>query len=202
MKQNMKKYILIAGLVVLIITSFVSCKKFLDEKQVSSLTQDYYNNESGLNSLINGLYVYARVKHEWEVNGARLIEPETDAYMTATPANAQMTSGVYGSDVSSIAANNVNNFLGSANSNYAPMGAYPHINNCNIALDIIDNGKPGKFGTDETFRKTRRSEILFLRAWAYYLVSNQLGDVPLLLTPKREDKWHILLSKSKIGRHL
>ena len=67
-----------------------------------------------------------------------------------------MTSAAYGTNVSAIANNNVTNFLGSANSNYAPMGSYPHINNCNIALDIIDNIKPGKFGTDEAYRKTRR----------------------------------------------
>ena len=43
----------------------------------------------------------------------------------------------------------------------APMGAYPHINNCNIALDIIDNIKPGKFGTDETFRKQKEQKFFF-----------------------------------------
>ena len=176
-------------MIIMIIASFSSCKKFLTEKQVATLTQDYYNDENGLNSLINGLYVIARVKHEWEVNGARLIEPETDAYMTSTIANAEMTSATYGTDVSAIAANNMVNFLGSANSNYAPMGIYPHINNCNIALDVIDNIKPGKFGTDETYRKQKRAEITFLRAWAYYLISNQLGDVPLLLTAKREDRY-------------
>ena len=37
MKHNMKKYILIPGLIILIITSFVSCKKFLEEKQVATL---------------------------------------------------------------------------------------------------------------------------------------------------------------------
>src|SRR6188768_2573863 len=132
MKQHMNRNILSIALLTFAILSLGSCKKFLTEKQVASLTQDYYNNESGLNSLINGLYVYARVKHEWEANGARLIEPETDAYMTATPANAQMTSATYGTDVSTIATNNITNFLGSANSNYAPMGGYPHINNCNI----------------------------------------------------------------------
>jgi len=188
MKQRYStKYMVILGLLVSLLTTLISCKKFLTEKQVSSLTQDYYNNEAGLSSLINGLYVIARVKHEWSENGARLIEPETDAYMTSTAANAQMTSANYGTDVSFIAATNMVNFLGSANSNYAPMGCYPQINNCNVALDVIDNIKPGKYGTDETFRKTRRSEILMLRAWAYYLVSNQLGDVPLLLTPNRED---------------
>ncbi len=170
-----------------LLASATSCKKFLEEKQVSNLTQDYYNNENGLTSLINGLYVYARVKHEWEANGGRLIEPETDAYQTATAATARMGAGAYGSDVSTIAVNNVNNFLGAANSSYAPMGAYPHINNCNIALDVIDNIRPGRYGTDSVFRNQRKAEVLFLRAWAYYLVSNQLGDVPLLLTPRRED---------------
>jgi hypothetical protein len=33
----MKKSILISGLVILIITSFVSCKKFLKEKQVAAV---------------------------------------------------------------------------------------------------------------------------------------------------------------------
>jgi hypothetical protein len=41
MKYTKNKYFLIPALVVMIITSFVSCKKFLTEKQVSSLTQDY-----------------------------------------------------------------------------------------------------------------------------------------------------------------
>jgi len=191
----MKKYISI--LAVLIGSSLFSCKDFLEEKQVSSLTQNYYNDESGLNTLINGLYVYARVKHEWDANGARLIEPETDAYMTSTADNAKMGTGVYGSDVSTIASN-VNNFIGTANSTYAPMGAYPHINNCNIALDVLDNIKPGKFGTDATYSSGRRAEILFLRSWAYYLISNQLGDVPLLLAPKREDNGIYNYPKAKI----
>jgi starch-binding outer membrane protein, SusD/RagB family len=195
----MKKYILILS--VLVVSSLVSCKKFLQEKQVSNLTQEYYNTESGLESLINGLYVYARVKHEWDANGAKLIEPETDAYQT-TPSSTniggtRMNVSYYGSD-NSVIAGNVANYLGGANSSSAPMGAYPEINNCNIALDIIDNNKPGKFGSDEKFRTTRRAEILFLRSWAYYLISNQLGDVPLLLTARREDNGIYYFPKAKL----
>jgi hypothetical protein len=37
-----------------------------------------------------------------------------------------------------------------------------------------------------------------LRAWAYYLVSNQLGDVPLLLTPRREDNGIYYFPKAKL----
>ncbi|WP_207426988.1 RagB/SusD family nutrient uptake outer membrane protein [Pedobacter sp. SYSU D00535] len=180
----MKNYIKIIALI--IVGSFASCKDFLEEKQISNLTQAYYNDENGLNSLINGLYVYARVKHEWDGNGSKLIEPETDSYMHTNTNFARIGAAEYGSELTGIAAN-VNNYIGAANASNAPMGAYPHINNCNIALDIIDNIRPGRFGTDETYRKSRRAEVLFLRSWAYYLISNQLGDVPLLLTPTRED---------------
>jgi len=179
----MKKFIVL----LLIIASTISCKDFLVEKQVSTLTQDYYNNEAGLESLIKGLYVYARVKHEWQDNGTKLIDPETDQYMNTAMEYAKSNTSAYGNDVSTVARLNLIAYIGLANSSYAPMGAYPHINNCNIALEQIEKAKPGKFGTDATFAANRKAEILFLRAWAYYLVSNQFGEVPLLLDSKRQD---------------
>lgn len=191
----MKKYILI--LLICTSTLFNSCTDFLVEEQVTNLTQDYFNSENGLESLINGLYVYARIKHEWDANGARLTQAETDAYMTASPAWARMEVGTYGSDVSSIASN-IFNYLGNANAAFAPMGAYPHINNCNIALDIIDNVRPGIFGTNQTYANQRKAEVLFLRSWAFYLVSNQLGDIPLLLTPRRQDDGVYYFPKSSL----
>lgn len=198
MQTRYKKLIVLPAFVLLAISMLFSCKKFLTEKQVASLTQNYYEDENGLNALVNGLYVIARVKHEWDANGAKVIEMESDEYMHVDPAFARMQSTAYGNNTSTIAAQNVNNLLGSANSNYAPMGCYPHINNCNIAMDIIDNIKPGKFGSDDAYRRIRRSEILFLRSWAYYLISNQLGDVPLLLTPKREDNGVYNYPKTKL----
>jgi starch-binding outer membrane protein, SusD/RagB family len=180
------------------IATLGACKDFLEEKQVSSLTQDFYNTETGLESLVKGLYLYSRVKHEWDANGARLIEPETDAYMTVNATYARANASAYGSDVSNIASNMVN-YIGAPNTNTtAPMGAYPHINNCNIALAQIDEAKPGKFGTDPTFNAQRKGEVLFLRAWAYYLISNQLGDVPLLLKPKYEDNGVYYYPKSSL----
>ncbi|ERM83227.1 hypothetical protein P872_17030 [Rhodonellum psychrophilum GCM71 = DSM 17998] len=180
----MKKYIWIIALIAM--GTFNSCQDFLDERQVSNLTQDYYNDQNGLESLINGLYVFARIKHEWDASGSRLTQAETDAYMSSSPAWARVEIGTYGNDLSNVAGN-VFNYLGNANAAYAPMGAYPHINNCNLALDVIENGKPGVFGTDQAFANQRKAEVLFLRSWAFYLVSNQLGDIPLLLTPRRQD---------------
>jgi hypothetical protein len=179
----MKKFIII----LLTIATITSCKDFLEEQPVTRFTQEYYNTEGGLESLITGLYVYARVKHEWDAVGTRLIEPETDAYMTSNIDMARFNSSGYGTDVSTIAGN-VNNFIGARNdAANAPFGAYPTINNCNIALEILEDVKPGKFATDQNLVNTRRGEILFLRSWAYYLISNQLGAVPLLLTANRQD---------------
>ncbi len=174
-------------IILLILTVLSSCKDFLDEKAVTRFTQEYYNTDAGLESLISGIYVFSRSKHEWDAYGTRLIEPETDAYMTSNIEMARYSSSGYGTDVSTIAGN-INNLLGAKNNDdYAALGAYPAINNCNIALDILETIKPGKFATDQTLANTRRGEILFMRAWAYYLISNQLGGVPLLLTPNRQD---------------
>jgi hypothetical protein len=191
--NSMKKFIII-----LLVIGVAGCADFLEEKQVSTLTQDYYKTESGLDALVKGLYVYARVKNEWEANGVRLLEPETDAYQTSAASAARYGAAEYASNVGTIAANNVTNYIGSANAGNAPMGAYPHINNCNIALDLITNSPPGKFGSDATYNATRKAEVLFLRAWAFYLVSNQLGDVPLLLTARREDNGIYYFPKSSI----
>lgn len=191
----MKKYIWILALSVIGILN--SCQDFLEEVQVANLTQDYFNDENGLESLINGLYVYARVKHEWDGNGARLTQAETDAYMTSAATWARMEVGTYGNDLSAVSGN-VFNYLGSANAAFAPMGAYPHINNCNIALDVIENVAPGIFGTDQAFANQRKAEILFLRSWAFYLISNQLGDIPLTLTPRRRDNRIYYFPKSSL----
>ncbi len=191
----MKRYI---SLFLAVIFLF-SCEDFLEEKQVSTLTQDYYNTEGGLDALVKGLYVYLRVKHEWDSNGAKLNDPETDQYQhaAANSAIAKCNSAAFGTDVSTIAGN-ITNYIGSANSSYAPMGAYPHINNCNIALKQIETVKPGRFGTDAAYANQRKAEVLFLRSWAYYLISNQLGAVPLLLEAKTEDNGIYYYPKSDL----
>lgn len=189
----MKKYILI----ILVIVFAGSCKDFLVEKQVNTLKPDYYTTEVGLESLIQGLYVYARVKNEWDANGVKLVEPETDAYMTANASTAKIGAADYGGDVSTIAGN-VGNYLGGANSTFAPMGAYPHINNCNVALALMDSLRPGRFGSDNAFAISRKAEILFLRSWAYYLITNQLGDVPLTLKANYQDPGIYYFTKSKM----
>ena len=56
----MKKYILLS----LLITSLFSCKDFLEEKSVTTLTQDYYKTAEGLQSLCKGSYQFLRFKSD------------------------------------------------------------------------------------------------------------------------------------------
>ncbi len=179
----MKKYIVYF----LILISAFSCTNYLQEKQVTNLTQDYYNSEDGLEALIKGCYTYLRIKFEYQTIGIALVDPETDQTITAGANSAfgMATMAAYGSNVSTV-GNYVNAYLGGANSSYAPTGAYPEINNCNIALEQIDNVHPGKFAT-ASFANERKAEVLFLRAWAYYSITNQMGACPLMLKSNRTD---------------
>ena len=50
--NRMKKHILL----IFIITTLVSCKEFLDEVPVGTLSYGYYDNETGIESLIRACY--------------------------------------------------------------------------------------------------------------------------------------------------
>jgi hypothetical protein len=56
-------------------------------------------------------------------------------------------------------------------------GVFPTINRCNVFLENYANLSEA----DQLKIKARKGEILFLRAYAYYLITNVLGDVPLML---------------------
>ncbi len=62
------------------------------------------------------------------------------------------------------------------------LGGYPVINNCNRAIRTIrGENPPGRFAEDKEFANRMLSEALFNRAWLYFMLTTQLGDVPLLL---------------------
>lgn len=57
-------------------------------------------------------------------------------------------------------------------------GTFHHIQNANIFLSKIDN-VPG----DESFRKRIKGEVIFLRAYAYFMLISDYGGVPIIKTP-------------------
>lgn len=171
----MKKYIII---ILIALIGIVSCSdKFLEEEMVSVITQDYFNTEEGLEQLINGTYDALRWKYGWE-EGSYLFHVGTDAEI-----RGDNSWDVYSPTVwtpTGGAGNYTNNLMGY----YAKqlLGGYPTINNCNRAIEAIRNGDAlGRFATDKVYAAERLSEVLFTRAWVYYMLNTQLGDIHMTL---------------------
>ena len=164
------------AIILTLLVSITSCKDFLEEKMVSTITQDYFDSETGLEQLIVSTYNTLRWKYGFMEGpylfetGNDIVEPLTNDWAIFSPAtwSASGTAGSY-----------ANNLMGY----YATqlLGSYPQINNCNRAVEAIENGAPGKFSSNKEYASLRLSEVYFLRSWSYYMLVTQLGDVPMPL---------------------
>lgn len=154
----------------------VSCKDFLKEEMVSTITQDYFLTEKGLDELIVANYNILRWKYGF-MEGPFLFETGTDVTESLDNAWATYSPAVW--SPAGAAGEYANNLIGYYQQQL--LGAYPIINDCNKAIEIITQNAPGKFGTDQVYAQQRLSEVYFLRAYAYYLLVTQLGDVPFPL---------------------
>lgn len=170
----MKKYIYIFFSLAILLAS---CRDFLEEKMVATITQDYFETETGLEELVVSTYNALRWKYGYVQEGPFAFEtgvdisdPQSKARATYDPAewSASGTAGTY-----------TNNLLGYRLAQL--LGGYPLISDCNKAIEIIRDEAPGKFGTDPEYANLRLSELYFSRAWFYYLLTTLLGDVPLQL---------------------
>lgn len=145
---------------------------FLEEEMVSTITQEYFDSPEGVKQLVNGLYEGIRWKYEWE-NGPYLFHEGTDAEIKGSNDNDRYTSTVYSSTTGKSA--HLATFLGQNSTGTGRTGMYWVINNANRAIynlreGVVDLG-------DETDQWL--SEALFIRAFCYYLLVTQFGEVPL-----------------------
>lgn len=168
----MKRYIL----PILFLLPLSSCKEFLEEKMVSTITQDYFETEKGAEELVVASYNTLRWKYGFMEGpylfetGTDLTEPTDNNWATISPAVWAPTgeAGSYANNLMGYYATQV-------------LGGYPIINDCNKAIEIISIKKPGKFAADQAYADSRLSEVYFLRAYTYYMLVTQLGDVPMPL---------------------
>lgn len=173
----MKKYIITIVFALLISFASTSCQDFLKEEMVSTITQDYFDTETGLEQLIVSTYNTLRFKYGF-MEGPYLFESADDI---VEPLNSSWA--IFSPDVwsaSGSAGSYANNLMGY----YAKqlLGGYPQINDCNRAVESIKKGAPGKFSEDPEYANLRLSEVYFLRSWTYYMLVTQLGDVPMPLS--------------------
>jgi hypothetical protein len=175
----MKKYII--ALFAATALAGTSCQDYLEEKMVTTLTSDYYKSPEGLESLAKGCYQILRFKSDYN-QGHYLFGSSTDVERFSWSAAERQDMGSYNvagwgpSSGANRFAPHMNALLGQVSGGVSE-GVYPEVNRCNIFLENYTNLSD----VQKKSLAARKGEVLFLRAYSYYMLSNQLGAVPLIL---------------------
>lgn len=143
----------------------VSCSKLLDTKPTDFLTtENYYTTEEQLNYALNGVYdrlgaseLYGD-KMSWNYNSST-----DESYQRSMPSQGIVVNNYESSN------SEINNFW---------RVCYEGIERANVLLANIN--RPAM---DEGKRNIIRGEALFLRAYYYFILVSNFGDVPLKLAP-------------------
>lgn len=166
-----KLYILITVLTMGI--TITSCKKYLKEQLVSTLTQDYYTTDQGLEDLVKSAYTPLRYKFEGEQAYA-LYNFGTDEFIEGDQFNYEY----YNSYAASL--NSAEGLLNGIWVSY-----YQGIGRCNVGLQQLPAFKSATSKTlGTTAQITQRiAELRFLRGYYYFELVQQFAGVPLVTTP-------------------
>lgn len=168
MKKNIL-YIACASLAL----GLTSCNGFLEEENLSNVnSEQYFQTKDGYESLVNASY--ATLRTMWK-NEPWLFNLGVDIY---TRGESELVSGSYGNrDVYSSELNEYatldaqNGYVSSFYTN-----AYYSIQVCNTAINKAERVS----GMAEATLKQRIAEVRFLRAYYYYLLVEQFGDVAIV----------------------
>jgi starch-binding outer membrane protein, SusD/RagB family len=168
--SNMKKLILYI-LPLFLVLSTTSCKDFIEEELVSTLTYEYYTTDQGLEDLVRSAYAPLRFKFESEQSYA-LWNFGTDEFILGD----QFNFGYYNTYIPQLGPADafVNNLW---------VNNYDGINRCNMGIERIpaySNSASRTLGTEA--QKTQRlGELRFLRGYYYFQLVQQFGGIPIVL---------------------
>lgn len=151
-----------------------SCADFLEEENRSNINaQEYFADADGFESLVNG--AYSSLRSIWK-NEPWLFCLGVDIY---TRGESELISGSYGNrDVYSRELNEYgtldsqNDFVSQFYSN-----VYYGIQICNT---VINKAEAGIQGLSEATKAQRVAEVRFLRAYYYYLLVEQFGEIAIV----------------------
>ncbi len=166
----MKNYILPIAASLTLLT-VASCKKFTEEKLVSTLTYDYYNTDQGLEDLVRSAYSPVKWKFENEQSYGLF--------------NFGVDEFILGDQFNNSFLNTYDALLNSSTGYFNGLWTnnYNGINRCNLGIERIpqyDNPTSRVLGTEEQ-RNQRLGELYFLRGYYYLQMVQQFGGLPLVL---------------------
>lgn len=161
----------------LIISSFslflFSCEDFLEEKNKSNITaESYFLNAEGYESLVSA--AYASLRDVWG-DDPWLFCLGVDIY---TRGESEVVGGSYGNR--DVLSSELNEYGGlDAQNGFVSdfyTDCYEAIQICNTAISRADEVD----GIDDSRKEQLVAEVRFLRAYYYYLLVEQFGDVPVV----------------------
>ncbi|MDX2048825.1 MAG: RagB/SusD family nutrient uptake outer membrane protein [Chitinophagaceae bacterium] len=170
--------ILIASFTFIILLAIGSCKKFIREELVSTLTEEYYNTDKGIENLINSAYQNVKWKFEYEWSYG-LWNFGLDEFRA-------------GDQFAVLHFNTYNSTLNSSDPDVNIMWTrmYQGIHRCNLGIQKLSEfNDPTSliFGTTAS-KNNRIAELKGLRAFYYFLLVQQFGGVPLVTVPSTVDQ--------------
>lgn len=174
MKKNWLSYMLVSAL---LSGALTSCSdSFLDLKDPNHFTnENFWKDKADAESTLAAAYSpikYQMYGYYGAFDGWLNLNSRGDDIFTILNEEASMW--------------DIANFQNSATTGNDPFGAlYAGIQRANIVLRYIDNVPAS--GITESDRATIKGEALTLRAYQYFLLVNNYGDVPLRLIPSNED---------------
>ncbi len=169
--MKVKKYIALT----LAAMALVSCKdSFLEEEMVATITQDYFNTETGFSELITATYDAARQSKQYQ-QGPYVYFVGVDNMTCATATYAQYSASAWSSSGNEAT---MMDGLAAEYSSSQMLGYYPTINNCNRVIQCLDEGNVlGSYASDESVAARARAEAYFNRAYCIYVLNTFYGDV-------------------------
>jgi hypothetical protein len=160
-------------LIIIFATGMVSCKKFLQEENLSGISsENFYTDAAGYEKLINSCY--SSLRDVYDINPS-LFEWGTDII---TRGEIESVSGTLGDR--EVRAIQLNEYATLSPDNSAVedlfSSAYAGIQRCNTAINKGNNIP----GLSESIKNKRIAEVRFIRAYYYYLLVENFGGVAIV----------------------
>ncbi|NCU03338.1 MAG: RagB/SusD family nutrient uptake outer membrane protein, partial [Chitinophagaceae bacterium] len=177
----MKSYIKIIGgmMVAASMLALSSCKKFIEEELVTTLTEDYYKSDAGLEDLVKSAYAPL----QWRFSGEQ-------SYCMYNFGTDEFREGDQFNNV------RYNDYDANLNSNDAFVNGlwtnnYSGIRRCNQGIEMISafNDASSRVLGTQAQKDLRIAELKALRALYYFQLVTQLGGVPLVTAVPKEPQY-------------
>lgn len=144
-----------------------SCKKFLDKFPTDNASpQVYFKDETGVNTALAGVYDVLGKSGTYGRTLYFELDMSDESFNALTTQTVDLSLNNY--DPSDEKVRNLWNFL------------YEGVNRANMFLANIDSKD---LVLDDEKRNVAKGEALFLRAYYYFMLVSNWGDVPVRLTP-------------------